>query len=154
MSVYTWLRLQRSRRQLSLGRGGEPADSVQCSTVLYTAVLHCPLSSPHTSLFPLPAPAAEDRKRCQRGRGAAIRGQPRPGESPSLFLWSKLPQLTLTASLSSETDRRAIKVICKTLRNRLWCHTSLEVVQTYIYFHIFCVFVVTKQSKLLISIHG
>ena len=39
-----------------------------------------PLSSPHTSLFPLPA--AEDRKRCQRGRGAAIRGQLRPRESP------------------------------------------------------------------------
>ena len=116
------------------GPRGEPADTqctvqycaVHCSTALYWQFVLSPRHTLPCSLSRQPRTGSdvweEGELRYEASSG--------PESLPSLFLWSKLPQLTLTASLSSETDGRAIEVICKTLRIRLWCHT-LEVVHLF-----------------------
>ncbi len=118
---------------------GRPADirgRVQCSTVQYSGVLYCTLHyctvlsdcplCPDTDSLPrsLRAEARTGSDIREEGElpgpGPVIRGQLRPRDSPSLFpLWSKLPQLSLTASLGSKTDRWGTEVICKTIKIRL-----------------------------------
>ena len=130
VTVYTWLRPQWSRAKLSLpetrSRSQREASwhpgqctvlysAVLCITALYCQFVLSALTHTDTSPFNL---RAEDRKRHQEGSCPAARG-PIRGQPPLLPLWSKLPQLTRAASLSSKTDRWGIEVICKTIKIRL-----------------------------------
>ena len=127
VTVYTWLRPQWSRAKLSLpetrSRSQREASwhPGKC-TVLYSALLHCTVSL-SSLLWPtqtLPPSISGPRTGSDIRRGAAQLPRGRYEASLSLLpLWSKLPQLTLAASLSSKTDRWGIEVICKTIKIRL-----------------------------------